>query len=227
MAGHRILDKHELKYGEFEGNFLRKKYLAYLNRAKTEKQMQLFFETNPIVLPGLYDRHNGSVGNVVISKLKLANDYETDFAFISEDSARSQITLIEIESPSIKIFRDSDDQFTSAFNKAVQQMRDWATWFDANRTYAKDSFREMYHRGIFRYQHVTTKVILIAGRREQIKKTPQREKRWAGLNASIGQNAVITYDHLAYGMTIDLDVLRKLICRPRRYIANELRRHYQ
>jgi hypothetical protein len=227
MSAARLLDKNELKYGEFEGNFLRKKYLEYLRQAKTEKEMQLFFETNPIVLPGLYARHNGPLGNVVISKLRLANEYETDFAFISEDSARIQVTLIEIESPTLKVFRDSDDQFVSAFNRAVQQMRDWTTWFDANPTYAKDLFREIYFRTLFKHRHVSTKVILIAGRREEIEKSPKREKRWAGLNASIGQNEVITYDHLAQGMIIDLDILRKLICRERRYIANELRRHYQ
>jgi hypothetical protein len=227
MAKHRTLDKHELKYGEFEGNFLRKKYLAYLKRAKTEKEMQLFFETNPIVLPGLYDRHNGPLGNVIISKLKLANEYATDFAFISEDSANVQITLIEIGSPSMKVFRDADDQFTSTFNKALQQMRDWTTWFHTNQTYAKDLFRDIYFRGLFRHQHVTTKVILIAGRRDLIRRNSQREKRWAGLNAAIEPNEAITYDHLAYGMTIDLDVLRKLICRPRQFVANELRRLYQ
>jgi hypothetical protein len=227
MADGGFLSKNELKYKEFERGFLQKKYLEYLRQAKTEKQMQLFFETNPIVLPGLYARHNGPLGNVVISKLKLANEYETDFAFISKDSATVQITLIEIESPTLKVFRDSDDQFTSTFNKAVQQIRDWTTWFVSNPTYAKDLFREIYFRSVFSHQHVTTKVILIAGRREQIEKTSKREKRWAGLNASIGQNEVITYDHLAHGMIIDIDTLRKLICRDRRYIANELRRHYQ
>lgn len=227
MSVHGFLKKSEFKYGEFEADFLRKKYLAFLKQAKSEKQMQLFFEINPIMLPCLYDRHNGPVGNVVISKLKLANEFETDFAFISEDSGRSQITLIEIESPSIKIFRNSDNQFTSTFNKAVQQMRDWVTWFHSNQTYAKDLFRNIYHRGIFRYQHVSTKVILIAGRRDHIRRNSQREKRWAGLNVSIEPNVVITYDHLAYGMTIDLNILRKLICRPQRYIDNELRRRYQ
>jgi hypothetical protein len=106
-------------------------------------------------------------------------------------------------------------------------MRDWTTWFDANPTYVKDLFREIYYRGLFRHQHVTTKAILIAGSRHQIKKNSKREKRWAGLNASIGQNQVITYDHLADGLIVDFDRLRKLICRDRRYIANELRRHYQ
>lgn len=221
-----FLDKDEKQYEDFEFNFLRKKYIEFLKRAKTERQMQLFLETNPIILPGLFSRHNGPVGNAVISKLKLANEYETDFAFISVDSARAQITLIEIESPSIKIFRDSDNQFTSKFNKAVQQMRDWVTWFHLNQTYSKDLFRNIYHRGIFRYQHVSTKVILIAGRRDHIRQNSQREKRWAGLNASIDPNVVITYDHLGYGMTIDLNVLRKLICRPQRYISAVLKSRY-
>jgi len=220
-------DKEVKQYEDFEFNYRRKKYIEFLKQAKTERQMQLFLETNPIILPELFSRHNGPVGNVVISKLKLANEYETDFAFISVDSARAQIILIEIESPSVKIFRDSDNQFTSAFNKAVQQVRDWVTWFHLNQTYAKDLFRNIYHRGIFRYQHVSTKVILIAGRRDQIRRNSQREKRWAGLSASIEPNEVITYDHLAYGMTVDLNILRKLICRPQRYIANELRRRYQ
>ena len=222
-----FFDKEAKQYEGFEFNYRRKKYIEFLNQAKTERQMQLFLETNPIILPGLFSRHNGPVGNVVISKLKLANEYETDFAFLSVDSARAQITLIEIESPSIKIFRDSDNQFTSTFNKAVQQMRDWITWFHSNQTYAKDLFRNIYHRWIFRYRHVSTKVILIAGRRKHIRRNSQREKRWAGLNVSIEPNVVITYDHLAYGMTIDLNILRKLICRPQRYIANELRRRYQ
>ena len=222
-----LLNAEAKQYEDFEFNHRRKKYLEFLKQAKTERQMQLFLETNPIILPGLFSRHNGPVGNVIISKLRLADEYETDFAFISVDSARALITLIEIESPSIKIFRDSDHQFTSPFNKAVQQMRDWATWFHSNQTYAKDLFRNIYHRGIFRYQHVTTKVILIAGRRNHIRRNSQREKRWAGLNASIEPNIVVTYDHLAYGMTVDLDVLRKLICRPQQYITTELRRRYQ
>ena len=186
-----FLAKDEKKYEDFEFNFLRKKYIEFLKRAKTERQMQLFLETNPIILPGLFSRHNGPVGKVVISKIKLANEYETDFAFISVDSARAQITLIEIESPNIKLFRTSDNQFTSPFNKAVQQMRDWTTWFHSNQTYAKDLFRNIYHRGIFRYQHVSTKVILIAGRRDQIRRNSQREKRWAGINASVVPNEVI------------------------------------
>ena len=89
-----FFDKEAKQYEDFEFNYIRKKYIEFLKQAKTERQIQLFLETNPIILPGLFSRHNGPFGNVVISKLKLANEYETDFAFISVDSARAQITLI-------------------------------------------------------------------------------------------------------------------------------------
>ncbi len=226
MAEH-FLDEDQIIYSQFEDNYLRKKYADFLKQAKNERQMHLFFEDNPIFLPSLNDRHNGPLGNVVITKLRLADEYETDFAFLSVDSARTQITLIEIESPTIKVFRDSDDHFTSAFNKAVQQMRDWKAWFRNNQTYIKDRFREIYFNMVFRNQHVATKIILIAGRRSYIKKNPRREKRWVELNESIKPDEIVTYDHLLYGLSGDYDLQRKLVSMPQRYIAHELKRHFR
>ncbi|MCL4457425.1 MAG: DUF4263 domain-containing protein [Nitrospirae bacterium] len=162
---------------EFEKKHSKKKYLDYLEQATSESQMQLFFESNPIVLPGLFDRHNGPYEDIVISKLRLADEYVTDFAFISVDSGNAQITLIEIESPNIKIFRNSDGQFSAPLNKAIQQMRDWTSWLSTNETFTKDLLRKIYHRSVFRYQHVISKVILVAGRREQVTQNVQREKR--------------------------------------------------
>ena len=225
MADH-LLDEDRAIYSTFEDNYLRKKYAAYLKQANNERQMHLFFEANPIFLPGINDRHNGPLGNVVISKFRLADEYETDFAFLSVDSARTQITLIEIESPAMKVFRNSDNHFTSTFNKAVQQMSDWAMWIQSNQTYVKEKFREIYFNGVFRHQYITTKIILVAGRRDHIKKVSQREKRWAGLNSSISPNEVITYDHLLYGLSCDYDLQRKLICRAQRDIAYELKRRF-
>lgn len=223
MLKRKYLDKDEQRYKEFEESFLLKKYAALLKTAKTEKQMQLFLETNPIFLPSLYDRHNGPLGDAVISKLRLADDYVTDFAFLSVDSARVQITLIEIESPSIKVFRDSDNQFTSAFNKALQQLRDWSLWIHTNQTYIKDKFRDIYFNNVFKHQYVTTKIILIAGRRKHIYKFSQGEKRWAGLNSSISPHEVLSYDHLTFGVVPNLYLLQNLICRDQQYIMQTIR----
>ncbi len=218
-----IPDEEDRKYRDFEEYNLRKKYDQYLKLAKTEKEMQVFFEINPIFLPGLYDRHNGPLGDVVISKLGLAEEYETDFAFLSIDSARIQITLIEIESPRLKIFRNSDHHFTSTFNKAMQQMRDWIEWVQTHQAHLKEVLRDVYFGSVFRNQHVMTKVIVVAGRRKDVERNSIREKRWAGLNASIANNEVVTYDHLAYGMVPSFYLLKNLICRPKRYVMQTLR----
>lgn len=223
MIKERLLDKDEGRYEDFEHAFLCKKYSAFLKTARTEKEMQLFFETNPIFLPGLHDRHNGPLGDVVISKLRLADEYVTDFAFLSVDSAKVQITLIEIESPSIKVFRDSDDQYTSAFNKALQQLRDWSLWIQSNQAFIKDKLREIYFNNVFRQQCVTAKIILVAGRRKDIHKFSKREKRWSGLNASLLPHEVLSYDHLTFGVVPNLYLLQNLICRDRRYIEQTLR----
>jgi len=220
-----FLEENQKKYLLFEEESFKKKYIEYLNQAQCESDMHYLFETNPILLPGLYDLHNGPVGDIVISKLQLSHEYVTDFAFISVNSATAQITMIEIESPKMKIFRGADDLFSSDFNRALQQTRDWTLWAHQNQTYLKDLFRETYHRGIFRYQQVVTKTVLIAGRRKEIQMSPQREKRWAAINQEVEPSVVLSYDRLAEYLSYSFNtrLLQKLICRPRRYISTTLR----
>lgn len=218
-----FLNETQLGYVRFEQEALRKKYVEFLEKAQSETEMQYFFETNPIVLPGLYDLHNGPLGNVVISKLQLSNEYETDFAFISVNSATAQITLIEIESPTMQIFTKSDNLFTSKFNRSLQQVRDWTLWIEQNSTYVKDVFREIYFKHIFRHQRVITRSIIVAGRRHEIRKNSQREKRWAGISKESGPNEVMSYDRLAEMLTVTPGLLQELICRPRQYISQIIR----
>lgn len=217
-----FLDERQCNYLLFEQEALRKKYLDYLKDANDESSMQYFFENNPVLLPGLYDLHNGPLGDVVISKLKLANEYETDFSFLSVNSSTVQITLIEIESPTLKVFRISDDQFTSGFNRSLQQTRDWVLWVHQNPTFVKDVFREIYFKDVFRHQRVMVRTIIVAGRRSEIMKSPEREKRWAGLNHESESNVIISYDRLADGVHLNPRLLQ-LVCRPRWDIAQLLR----
>lgn len=225
IKGHdeMMLDENQRRYLHFEKESLRKKYIEYLDTAQRESEMHYFFETNPILLPGLYNLHNGPVGNVVISKLQLSNEFETDFAFISVDSATAQITLIEIESPTMQVFTKSDNLFTSGFNRTLQQIRDWSLWVQHNSTYVKDLFREIYFKNIFRHQRVVSKAIVVAGRRIDIQKNSQREKRWAGINHEAAPNAIMSYDRLAETLLMNPRLLQDLVCKPRTYISNILR----
>ena len=218
-----MLDEGQRSYVKFEGEFLQKKYVEYLNRASSETEMHYFFEINPIVLPGLHDLHNGPLGEVVISKLQLSNEYETDFAFISADSGTAQITLIEIESPRMKVFTQSDDLFTADFNRTLQQMRDWTLWVHQNSTYVKDLFREIYFRSVFRHRRVVCRVIVVAGRRRDILTNSRREKRWAGVNQESDPNAIMSYDRLAERLSMNSSLLQNLVCGPRKRISKILR----
>lgn len=216
-------NKTNKEYAKFEEDFLRKKYLTFLKQANNEKQMQSFLEANPILLPGLYGFHNGPLGDVVVSQLSLGNEYRTDFGFISTNSANSRVTLIEIESPRIKIFRNCDDRFTASFNKAVQQMRDWILWSQDHQKDIMNSFRDTYFSSVFRHQYVSTQIILVAGRRGEVKDNIQREKRWAGLNKSMEPHVIMTYDRLADIIVMNYHLLKNLICRPKRHVMQTLR----
>ena len=70
-----FLDEAQRKYIEFERKTLQDKYNRYLQIAKNEAEMQYFFEINPMFIPGLFDLHNGPIGNIVITKLKLAEEF--------------------------------------------------------------------------------------------------------------------------------------------------------
>ncbi len=218
-----FLDEAQRKYIEFERKTLQDKYNRYLQIAKNEAEMQYFFEINPMFIPGLFDLHNGPIGNIVITKLKLAEEFITDFAFISVNSATAQITLVEIESPKMEIFRKSDNCFSSKFNLAQQQLRDWGTWAHQNPTYIKDLFRKIYHRSIFKYRSVYVRRILIAGRREEINKNSRREQRWAGINSD-PYSIVMSYDRVPEIFTLNSRTLQRLICRPTRYVSEAMKR---
>jgi len=206
------LNDAQKAYLKYEEMTLSSKYANFLEDAKSEAEMQYFLESNPILIPGLYDLHNGPVGNIVISKLQLSNEYVTDFAFISVNSALAQITLVEIESPIVGIFRKSDDEFTSAFNKAHQQVRDWELWTQQNAIYLKDMFRTIYHKSIFKHQKVVLRCILIAGRRSEVQENSRREKRWAGVNQT-PSISIMTYDRLNEVFIFNVRLFHELLTR--------------
>lgn len=217
-----VLDEDQNTILNFEEHQLRAKYAAFLQTATSEAQMHYFLESNPVVIPGLYDLHNGPVGNVVISKLRLSDEYVTDFAFITENSAVCQITLVEIESPTMQLFRKSDGLFTSEFSRAFQQIRDWDQWCHQHAVHLKDTFRQVYHRALFKYQRVVVRCILIAGRRTEIARSAKREQRWAGVNGDPSV-VVMTYDRLVDMISLNPRLLQRLRCVPQNRVATVAR----
>lgn len=99
---------------------------------------------------------------LVISKLKLGTDYETDFVVVEEGySEGTKFELIEIENPHTKLF-DIKGKPTSSFNSALQQIRDWRRCLIENKSFFKRTFPTSTTR-IVNNSKITFKIII--GRR--------------------------------------------------------------
>ncbi|WP_336964123.1 Shedu anti-phage system protein SduA domain-containing protein [Chryseobacterium contaminans] len=73
--------------------------------------------------------------HLVISKLKLGSELETDFITLSDGFSNGNIfEFIEIKQPSAKLFTDKG-LMTAEFNRATQQIRDWKRWLMDNRNW--------------------------------------------------------------------------------------------
>jgi hypothetical protein len=77
---------------------------------------------------------------IVISKLKLASDFETDFVVgIDHNSVGFSYELIEIETPHISPINKRGD-YASRLTHAVGQILDWQFWLENNWSFAQKYF---------------------------------------------------------------------------------------
>ncbi len=65
------------------------------------------------------------------SKVKLGNEYEVDFACFDSSSSGPEWYLIEIESPSSKMFTKAGRP-SAKLTHTIQQIKDWQNWVQEN-----------------------------------------------------------------------------------------------
>jgi len=98
----------------------------------TEKHYQKFLSDNAGLFLGNAECH------LVINKLKLGSELETDFVTLSDGYSNGNIfELIEIKQPNARLFTEKGT-ITSEFNRATQQIRDWKRWLIDNRSWFKN-----------------------------------------------------------------------------------------
>ncbi|MGB5927721.1 MAG: Shedu anti-phage system protein SduA domain-containing protein [Cyclobacteriaceae bacterium] len=102
-----------------------------------EKDYHRFLKNHPaFLLTPLF----GLECYVVINKLKLGSERETDFVIVKEGySDGTKYNLIEIKSPHAKLF-NKDGTYSKDLNKALAQVGAWQRWLIDNRTQMKKLF---------------------------------------------------------------------------------------
>ncbi|MDT0676469.1 Shedu anti-phage system protein SduA domain-containing protein [Autumnicola musiva] len=122
MNWHNILDHR------FKKDFINK-WQTLLDANHTENYYQNFLSKNAGLFLGNENCH------LVISKLKLGSELETDFVTLTDGfSNGNQFELIEIKRPNSKLFTKKG-LISSDLNRAGQQIRDWKRWLIENKAW--------------------------------------------------------------------------------------------
>lgn len=116
-------------YGKEFKSLKLKEWENILSQNLLENHYQRYLADNAGVFLSNHNCH------LVISKLKLGSELETDFITLSDGFSNGNIfELIEIKQPSAKLFTDKG-LMTAEFNRATQQIRDWKRWLMDNRNW--------------------------------------------------------------------------------------------
>ena len=164
---------------------LRARLRAYLNAAISEAPLQRFLEQNPLVLVRYLA---GGHTRWVIPGLRLGSRFAPDFVIGEQHASRSRWTLVELESPSVKLFT-SDGDVSRALGHAVGRIRSWRGWLHDHERYAREHLN---------LAHVTgnAQALILIGRRARLR--PEDVQRRRDLEA-VHKVAIRTYDWLVDG----------------------------
>jgi hypothetical protein len=192
----------------------------------SEATIHEYLERHPILLPLIDACHHGPYDGVIATKLPLANDFVTDFAFVTSNSQTLRFVGIEIESPRKCLFR-KDGSFHRDYLDARQQLADWVLWARHNVRDALDSWGRLFQYHRMRDWNIEFQGILVFGRRADIGDDPKRQQRWSGEGASLhAAVATMTYDRLLDRKYLipDMDNDRLVVCsyRDRRFQVKHL-----
>lgn len=164
-----------------------------------EETVQKYLQQNPIILNSAFGLKWAA--NECFPKFKFGNEFISDFVIISGQSYSYDITLIEIEPPTEKIFT-KNGKYAKRLNEAIGQCNDWLSWINENVEYFKTSVSKKFKDGYKAYEmqpqfmhriFVSCKIII--GRRNML--TDDDNKRRATIFAQSNKTLeIVPYDRL-------------------------------
>lgn len=168
---------------------------------RQENQIHQYLERRTLLLPGQTGiqgtSHHGPYSNIIFSKFPLSGSFRRfpDFLFVTKTSAQATVVFIEIEDPSKKIFTGNDD-FTSEFNHAFQQLQDWKIWFetDSNKSLLRQWLAEAIKHHMMSTLPMKAEYILIYGRRSEFEGHANKIRRLS--EKSTYPYSVMSFDRL-------------------------------
>lgn len=175
-----------------------------------EQMIQDFLEENSEFIPVPYSDNHFLHFSLVLSKFPVGND-KTDFVYLTKSSKKWHVVLVELEDSKKKYFLDDqkDAKFTQDFNHAVQQVRNWRSYLQKNKTSFLNTLTQI--RKPLSENPVDFKYVLIYGRSDEYRAYQQRKDALADLSTN-DEIIIWSYDTLIdslyYPNTIKKDILK-------------------
>lgn len=150
-----------------------------LNRGEPEGTYQQFLERNPRLIPREFIQNHGLHLGLVLRKLSLARDYDTDFFYLAKSSQDWNCVLVEIEKPSSRLFKAGTSKEHTDFLRAIGQIQRWRAWF-SNRSnfegFVKGTLQMIRVPGWMAENPCFIKYVLVIGRRDECERNSRRRE---------------------------------------------------
>lgn len=165
---------------------------------KKEQVVQDFLEENTELIPILNSSNYALQLRSIISKFRLSPSFETDFVYITKNSARWDVNLVELESPDKTIFTANlkEPTFSAEFNAAVGQVRSWKVYIEENRAEIINRLRPLLLPPGMRENPIRFHYQLIIGRSADKNLTMDRKRHFDAICRESGVD-ILTFDQLA------------------------------
>jgi len=151
-------------------------YKNLLTSYNSEQDLQSFLENNTEFIPREFVQNHGIHNRLVFRKLKLAENYVTDFFYLSKSSDDWNCVLIELEKPKSKFFCEGTNNFHADFLSGLDQIDRWRAWFsssDNKEYFTKQSLS--FIRLPLLQNPCYIKYVLVTGRRDEYQSSELRK----------------------------------------------------
>lgn len=145
-------------------------YENLLQTYKSEQDIQEFLEKNTQFIPREFVQNHGIHNQLLFRKLRLAENYTTDFFYLSKSSDDWNCVFIELEKPRSKFFKDGSAELHPDFIAGLDQIDRWRAWLtnSTNRDYFTDQTLSFIRQPLFK-NPCFIKYVLVTGRRDEYK----------------------------------------------------------
>jgi len=139
----------------------------------------------------------------VIPGSRFVARFAPDFLIGDQQASRPRWTLVELESPSVRLFTQSGDP-TRSLNHAITRVRGWRGWLRDHTRYARERLN-------LANVDANADALILIGRRPRLRPDDVQRRRRLETEADV---AIHTYDWLVDGATETPLQLRETLTQP-------------